>query len=101
MVRIHVSVKSQGVSKILHSFPGSSQVHGSYSRTDRTGFCGYIHILHATPQTRLYAVGPPSKNEHNKSPAQTCEDGPGICSYLFSELGGEELCGEGGDRDGG
>ena len=77
------------------------RVHGFYSRTGGTGVCGYIHILHATPQTRLYAVGPPSKNEHNKSPAQTREDGPGIRSYFFSELWREELCGESGDRNGG
>lgn len=63
--------------------------------------CRYIHILHATPQTRLYAVGLPSKNEHDKSPAQTRKDGPGVRFYLFSELRGEELCGKGGDRDGG
>jgi hypothetical protein len=89
------------LAKIIHSFPASLQVHRLYSATGRTGVCGYIHILHATPQTWLYAIGLPSKNEHDKSPTQTREDGPGICSYLFSELKGEKLCGDGGDRDGG
>jgi hypothetical protein len=46
VVRIHVSVKSQGVSKIPHSFPGSPQVHGFYSRTGETGFVDtYIYFM--------------------------------------------------------
>ena len=46
MVRIHVSVKSQGVSKTIHSFAGSPQVHGFYSAAGGMGFVDtYMYFI--------------------------------------------------------
>ena len=47
---------------------------------------GDLHVLHTTPQTRLYSLRIPPENPHNHRPAQTRKNRPCIPLHLLPHL---------------
>ncbi len=56
-----------------------------WAASNRKGM-GHIHVLHATPQTRLYRLRIPPVQPHNHRPTQTRKHRPSIPPHLFPKL---------------